>query len=86
MTNDTFQAMELPVGQVVPSPINVRTDVGDVSELTDSIREQGILEPLVVRPTQDGKYEVINRLAALGIRKGSRLACCARGSSADFRC
>ena len=59
MTNDTFQAMELPVGQVVPSPINVRTDVGDVSELTDSIREQGILEPLVVRPTQDGKYEVI---------------------------
>ena len=59
MTTNRFQAMELPIGQVVPSPINVRRDVGDVSELTDSIREQGILEPLVVRPTQDGKYEVI---------------------------
>ena len=51
--------MELPIGQVVPSPINVRREVGDVSELTDSIREHGILEPLVVRPTQDDKYEVI---------------------------
>ena len=59
MTSNQFQAMELPIGQVVPSPINVRRDVGDVSELTDSIREQGILEPLVVRPTQEGKYEVI---------------------------
>ena len=59
MTTSRFQAMELPIGQVFPSPINVRREVGDVSELTDSIREQGILEPLVVRPTQDGNYEVI---------------------------
>ena len=59
MTTDRFQAMELPIERVVSSPINVRTEVGDVSELTDSIREQGILEPLVVRPTQDGNYEVI---------------------------
>ena len=59
MTTSRFQAMELPIAQVFPSPINVRREVGDVSELTDSIREQGILEPLVVRPTQDGNYEVI---------------------------
>ena len=59
MTTTRFQAMELPIGQVVPSPINVRREVGDISELANSIREQGILEPLVVRPTQDGNYEVI---------------------------
>ena len=59
MTTTRFQAMELPIGQVIPSPINVRRDVGDISELTNSIREQGILEPLVVRPTQEGTYEVI---------------------------
>ena len=59
MSTSRFQAMELPIGQVFTSPINVRREVGDVSELTDSIREQGILEPLVVRPTQDGHYEVI---------------------------
>lgn len=61
-----FQAMEVPIGQLVVSPINVRRDVGDVSELADSIREQGILEPLVVRE-KDSQYEVIigsRRLAA----------------------
>ena len=59
MTTSRFQAMELPIGRVFPSPVNVRREVGDVSELKDSIREQGILEPLVVRPAQDGNYEVI---------------------------
>ena len=59
MTTTGFQAMELPIGQVISSPINVRREVGDVSELTDSIREQGILEPLIVRPTEGGQYEVI---------------------------
>lgn len=58
---------EVPIENLSPSPINVRRDVGDVSELADSIREQGILEPLVVRPKEDGHYEVIigsRRLAA----------------------
>lgn len=62
-----FQALEVPTSQLVVSPINVRRDVGDISELADSIRAQGILEPLIVRPTQDDNYEVIigsRRLAA----------------------
>ena len=59
MTTTRFEAMELPIKRVVPSPINVRTAVGDISELANSIREQGILEPLVVRPTTNGNYEVI---------------------------
>lgn len=41
------------------SPVNVRTHVGDVSELVDSIREHGILEPLLVREMEDGRFEVI---------------------------
>ena len=67
MATRQFLALEVPTEELVPSPINVRRDVGDVSELADSIREQGVLEPLVVRPTEDGKYEVIigsRRLAA----------------------
>lgn len=67
MTTRQFQALELSIDQLVTSPINVRRDVGDISELADSIREQGILEPLVVRPSSDGKYEVFigsRRLAA----------------------
>lgn len=37
--------------RINPNPLNVRRDVGDVTELADSIRAQGLLEPLVVAPT-----------------------------------
>ncbi len=62
-----FEARELSTDRLFPSPVNARKEVGDISELRDSIREQGILEPLVVRPGEVGKYEVI-----IGSR---RLAC-----------
>lgn len=38
----------VPIEEVAPNPDNVRDDVGDVSELADSIRSEGILQPLVV--------------------------------------
>ena len=62
-----FEARELSTDRLFPSPVNARKEVGDITELRDSIREQGILEPLVVRPGEAGKYEVI-----IGSR---RLAC-----------
>lgn len=33
---------------------NIRSDPGDISSLVDSIREVGVLEPIVVWPSQDG--------------------------------
>lgn len=62
-----FEARELSTDRLFPSPVNARKEVGDITELCDSIREQGILEPLVVRPGDSGTYEVI-----IGSR---RLAC-----------
>ena len=62
-----FEARELSTDRLFPSPVNARKEVGDITELRDSIREQGILEPLVVRPGEAGNYEVI-----IGSR---RLAC-----------
>jgi len=64
-----FQAREVETSQLVNSPVNARREVGDISELADSIREQGILEPLVVRPAEGGTFEVII---------GSRRLACAR--------
>ena len=67
MTTQQFQALEIPTSQLMVSPLNVRRNVGDISELADSISEQGILEPLIVRPSSNGNYEVIigsRRLAA----------------------
>lgn len=52
---------ELPVGQIVPNPHQPRTDFDRESlrELAESIREHGVLQPIVVRPGEDGKYQLV---------------------------
>jgi ParB family transcriptional regulator, chromosome partitioning protein len=52
-----------------PHPDNIRADLGDLTELADSIRQHGLLQPLVVQPhpTRQGHYQVLaghRRLAA----------------------
>ena len=39
----------IPIEQIEPNPNQPRQQMGDLSELTASIREKGILEPLIVR-------------------------------------
>src|SRR5256885_9587046 len=41
-----------------PNPDQPRTEIGDLSELTASIREKGVLEPLLVKPT-NGRWMII---------------------------
>lgn len=47
---------EVPVDRVRPNPYQPRTDfeAGSLGELVESIRENGLLQPLVVRPADDG--------------------------------
>lgn len=53
--------MELPVGDVRPNPHQPRLhfDEESLAELSDSIRELGVLQPVLVRPLEDGLYELI---------------------------
>jgi ParB family chromosome partitioning protein len=48
----------IPVEQIRPNPDQPRKSIGDLRELTDSIREKGVLEPLLVRfvPREDCYY------------------------------
>ena len=48
----------IPVEQVRPNPDQPRKAIGDLRELTDSVREKGVLEPLLVRfvPREDCYY------------------------------
>ena len=48
----------IPVDQIRPNPEQPRKSIGDLRELTDSIREKGVLEPLLVRfvPREDCYY------------------------------
>ena len=41
---------KVPLDQLEPHPHNVRRDLGDLTELADSIKGMGLLEPLVVAP------------------------------------
>src|SRR6266511_4272794 len=61
----------LPVDEIEPSPDNPRIaaggDLGDLTELTELIRAQGVLQNLVVCPKSDGRYPLAfgaRRLAA----------------------
>lgn len=49
----------IPINKIEPNPEQPRTDVGDLSELTASIKEKGILEPLLVKPRDNGVYMII---------------------------
>lgn len=58
---------DVPLAQLLPDPINPRTDVGDVTELAASMRAAGLLQPIVARRTPTGQLVVVaghRRLAA----------------------
>ncbi len=52
---------ELPVLAIVPNQRQPRTefDQDALEELADSIRIHGVLQPILVRPLSEGKYELI---------------------------
>ncbi len=55
-----------PVGRLIgvdhldPNPLQPRVEIGDLTELSLSIRDNGVLEPLLVRPSQSsGRWMII---------------------------
>ena len=52
---------ELPISSIRPNAFQPRQGFADdeLDALTASIRELGVLQPILVRPTSDGQYELI---------------------------
>jgi ParB family chromosome partitioning protein len=51
----------IPLEEIQPNASQPRKDVGDLQGLTDSVREKGVLEPLLVRfMPESGKYMIIS--------------------------
>jgi len=52
---------ELPLDSIVPNPRQPRTvfDEEAMAELIHSIKEVGLLQPVVVRPVGEGRYELV---------------------------
>ena len=51
----------LAIDRLKPGRFQPRTRMGDASlaELADSIREQGVMQPILVRPIEGGRFEII---------------------------
>ena len=48
----------IPIGKLDPNPDQPRTEIGDLTELTLSIKEKGVLDPLLVKP-MIGRWMII---------------------------
>lgn len=53
--------MQIPLSQIKPSPNPIRTtwDEAKLDELAQSIKEQGLIVPIKVRPTDNAHYEIV---------------------------
>lgn len=58
---DDRQLLEIPLEQIVPNELQPRRifDAQKLQELAESIKEQGIIQPLVVTKRDDNKYEIL---------------------------
>lgn len=54
------EILELGINEISPNPLQPRTDIDEdqISELADSIRKVGVLQPIIVRPEGAG-YQII---------------------------
>jgi len=59
--DDVARLEELPVGSILPNPLQPRVhfDEESLAELSASIREIGVLQPVLVRPLDDGTYQLV---------------------------
>lgn len=70
---------EAPVGKMVPistlepDPGQPRTDVGDLEDLVASIRDKGILEPILVRSLDEEKTDGAHRAGAVAAEPRFRI-------------
>ena len=68
----------IPIEQLYPHPDNPRKDLGDLTELADSIKVNGVLQNLTVVPRAEGGYTVVighRRLAAAKLAGLDALPC-----------
>lgn len=58
---DARQTSELRPSQIVPNRDQPRKDFDAeaLKELSDSIKEHGLIQPLLVRPLDDGSYQIV---------------------------
>jgi ParB family chromosome partitioning protein len=70
------ELVQIPLGSIKPNSRQPRRrfDAEGISELADSVRAQGLVQPVVVRPLSDGAWELIAGERRLRAAKAAGLA------------
>jgi len=58
-TNNNVQ--KINISQIVPNPLQPRKNFKDeeLKELSSSIKNQGLIQPIIVKPTNDNQFQII---------------------------
>lgn len=59
--DDTTKVIQVPIERIRPNPIQPRSKFNqeNIDELAQSIKETGILQPLIVRPMKDDEFQLV---------------------------
>ena len=77
MASSEFVVRDIVIEKIIPSKKNF-FEVSDIKDLAEDIRENGLSHNLLVRPIEDGKFEIISgqrRFEALKILGKTRVPC-----------
>ena len=80
LTEGTTLVHEIPIASIDPHPLNPRRELGDLSELAESIRAHGVKQPATVIPHPDepGRYMTVighRRIAASTLADRTSVRC-----------
>lgn len=78
----TIIIRNIPINKITPGVIQPRKDFGDLKELAESIKEKGIIEPIIVR-SKNGRFEIVageRRYRAAKLINLTELPCIERNS------
>jgi ParB family chromosome partitioning protein len=75
-TPPTAELVQLPVGAIRPNPRQPRRSFGadDLGGLAESVRAEGVIQPLIVRSVEPGSYELVAGERRLRAAKAAGLA------------
>jgi len=61
-TKKHYSVKNLPLAVIVPDPDQPRRDFDETKlrELAESIKQQGLLQPILVRPLEDGQFQIVH--------------------------
>jgi len=57
-----YETKDLPLEVIIPDPLQPRSyfDEEKIKELAESINQHGLLQPVLVTPIEDGKYQIVH--------------------------